>query len=137
MKLRVIKDPKEAELLKRELVVQEEKNAANSVSSVCAQCHFEETSAELKTHWKKEYVFASSFRWSGISRVFHPGMEGLPWRVIFFLRLIVRILVRATTHGLRVMMTNMRSSLELSLRPLNLQHPRMGPHRQPMLSMNP
>lgn len=62
MKLRLIEDPKEAELLRRELVVQQEKDAASTISSVCAGCHLEESSANLKTHWKKVYVFASLLR---------------------------------------------------------------------------
>ncbi|KAF5330283.1 hypothetical protein D9619_006076 [Psilocybe cf. subviscida] len=55
MKLRVIEDPKEAGLLRRELAVQREKDAACSVSSVCVECHHEGSSADLKTHCKKEH----------------------------------------------------------------------------------
>lgn len=58
MKLRFVEDPDEAELFRRDLAIQREKDAACTISSVCAQCHLEETSANLKTHWKKQYVLA-------------------------------------------------------------------------------
>lgn len=57
MKLRVLTDPKEVDCIRSELALQEEKDAARYKTSACAECHLKGTSAQLKKHWKYEYVY--------------------------------------------------------------------------------
>lgn len=59
MTLRALDDPKEVDRMRSELALQQEKDAARHKTSACAECHLKETSAQLKKHWKYEYVYLS------------------------------------------------------------------------------